>query len=472
MIWFSGHSHGTFSCQDSYSNALAYNKNGEYCTMIHVPSLMMSNEYYVVDVYEHLVEIEGYCNGSVVNKVYFAIDDYNYIEEVESITLDKTSLSFVNTDAQTIVATVNPSSQQNNVIWETSDSNIATVAEGVVTPIANGSCNIIARCGSKSVSCNITVNISESELNYSINTTLNGCTLSNTATSIKANETYIATVTEGDNMTIKSVTVKMDGVDITGTAYNSSNKTIGIDNVTGNIEIIVEVNKLATGITLNQSAITLSSTGATQQLTATLTPSGAIGTVEWSSDNDSVATVVNGLVTVTATTSGSCTITASCNGHSATCTVTVNIKTKTVVYSLDSKTGTFTSSVKKINIGDTSNLVLSTQLQKGIKYYIKADSFKFEDGTDIDITNDKIYIFSDGGYLGSTQVSTRIIPDYADIISTPVEMVDMYGNPITDDNNIDTLKGFIIKLSSSSTVSLPATVILSGLEIYTYGESI
>lgn len=473
VIWFSGHSHTPFSYQANYPNVLAYNKNGEYCTMIHVPSLMASNEYYVVDVYEHLVEIEGYKGGNVVDSIYFAIDDYIYIEEVESILLSSDTLNFANTDTQILTATVTPSSQQENLTWETSDSNIAIVAGGVVTPVGNGSCVITAKCGSITATCTVTVDIAESELYYSINSTLNGCTLSNTATRVKDGATYVATITESENTTINTVTIKMGGVDITDTAYNSNSKTIGIDAVTGNIEITVTVNKLVTGITLNQSAITLSSTGATQQLTATLTPGGAIGTVEWSSDNDSVATVVNGLITVTATTSGSCTITASCNGHSATCTVTVNIKTKTVVYSLDSVTANLTSSVKEIAIGSSRNLTLPTQLQKGLRYYLKAESFKYANGTDVDCPTEKVYIFCAGGYLGSKQVSTQIFGATAyRNVTTELELLDVYGKPITDDNNIDTLKDFIIKISSSSTKTLPLTVTLKGLEIYTYGESI
>lgn len=52
----------------------------------------------------------------------------------------------------------------------------------------------------------------------------------------------------------------------------------------------------ATGISLNKTTLSLDK-GATEQLTATLTPEGATTEIVWKVDNDWVATVANGLVT-------------------------------------------------------------------------------------------------------------------------------------------------------------------------------
>ena len=76
-----------------------------------------------------------------------------------------------------------------------------------------------------------------------------------------------------------------------------------------------------TGISLNRTNASIE-VGATTQLTATLEPFGATGTVTWSSNNTSVATVSStGLVT--GVSEGSATITASVSGYNAICTVTV-----------------------------------------------------------------------------------------------------------------------------------------------------
>ncbi len=75
-----------------------------------------------------------------------------------------------------------------------------------------------------------------------------------------------------------------------------------------------------TGIRLNKNTASVEA-GKTLQLNATLEPSGATGSVTWSSNNTSVATVSGGLVT--AKTTGVATITATVASYSASCTITV-----------------------------------------------------------------------------------------------------------------------------------------------------
>ena len=76
-----------------------------------------------------------------------------------------------------------------------------------------------------------------------------------------------------------------------------------------------------TGISLNKSTASVE-VGKTTQLTATLQPSGATGTVTWTSSNSSVASV-NSSGKVTGVAEGSATITATCGSYHASCTVTV-----------------------------------------------------------------------------------------------------------------------------------------------------
>ena len=75
-----------------------------------------------------------------------------------------------------------------------------------------------------------------------------------------------------------------------------------------------------TGVSLNKSSLSLT-VGATSTLVASITPTGATGTVTWTSSNTSVATVNNGIVT--AVSAGTATITAKVNSYTATCRVTV-----------------------------------------------------------------------------------------------------------------------------------------------------
>ena len=76
---------------------------------------------------------------------------------------------------------------------------------------------------------------------YSITQNLISTTSSNSATTIWAGETYETTLTpisdETTEWILSSVTVTMDGVDITDKVFNRETQTITIPNVSGNIII-------------------------------------------------------------------------------------------------------------------------------------------------------------------------------------------------------------------------------------------
>ena len=97
--------------------------------------------------------------------------------------------------------------------------------------------------------------------------------------------------------------------------------------------------KPATGISLNQSSLSFGTLGATQQLTATVTPSDSSDRVVWTSSNPSVVTVSNtGLATSVAY--GSATITATAGSVSATCSVTIAQATLTSIEAVYTQSGT------------------------------------------------------------------------------------------------------------------------------------
>jgi hypothetical protein len=82
-----------------------------------------------------------------------------------------------------------------------------------------------------------------------------------------------------------------------------------------------------TGVTLDQSAITLAP-GESEQLTATVTPAYASDpSVSWSSDNPSAATVeANGVITAVAGGNATITVTTTDGSFTATCAVTVDVE--------------------------------------------------------------------------------------------------------------------------------------------------
>ena len=77
---------------------------------------------------------------------------------VESITLNKTQLSLVKGATETLTATVLPiTATDKTVIWESSDTAVATVKDGIVTAVAAGNATITAKAGEKTATCAVTV---------------------------------------------------------------------------------------------------------------------------------------------------------------------------------------------------------------------------------------------------------------------------------------------------------------------------
>lgn len=74
-----------------------------------------------------------------------------------SVTLDQTTLAFADSNPVTLTATVQPADTTDTLTWSTSNSAIATVSGGIVTPVADGTCTITAKCGSVSATCSVTV---------------------------------------------------------------------------------------------------------------------------------------------------------------------------------------------------------------------------------------------------------------------------------------------------------------------------
>lgn len=73
------------------------------------------------------------------------------------ITLDESTKAITALSPFTLVATPTPSNTTDTVEWSTSDDTVATVADGVVTPLKLGTVTITATCGSYSASCAVTI---------------------------------------------------------------------------------------------------------------------------------------------------------------------------------------------------------------------------------------------------------------------------------------------------------------------------
>lgn len=99
--------------------------------------------------------IKATCNISVSNKVV----------EVSSVTLNETSKAVTEGDTFTLTATVLPSdATDRSVTWSSSNTSVATVSNGVVTTLKDGSATITVTSNSKNsvkATCNLVVNAKE-----------------------------------------------------------------------------------------------------------------------------------------------------------------------------------------------------------------------------------------------------------------------------------------------------------------------
>ena len=239
---------------------------------------------------------------------------------VTGITLNQTSVSLKVNERVTLTATVAPDDATDKTVsWTSSNDDIASVDDGVVTALKLGTATITAKAGDKTATCEITVEA----------TPVTSITLDRTSVSLRTNETVTLTATVNpDDATDKTVTwsssnsyvaTVKDGV-VTAVSPGTATITAKAGDQTASCVITVEATQV-TGISLNKTSVSLK-VNETVTLTATVTPADATDkTVTWSSSNTGVATVKNGVVT--AVKAGTATITAKAGTKSATCTVTV-----------------------------------------------------------------------------------------------------------------------------------------------------
>ena len=175
------------------------------------------------------------------------IDNFNSAWKITinatGVTLDKTTLTFVESVNQTLVATVEPSDSTDEVMWASSNESIAKVTNGIVTPISNGSCTITATAGSVSASCEVTVNVESVIVTYTVVNNLTNVSTDNPIGTITENSGYTATLTPSTDYEFESVIVTMGGVDVTSDVY--ADGTIVISAVTGNIVITASATSTA-----------------------------------------------------------------------------------------------------------------------------------------------------------------------------------------------------------------------------------
>ena len=272
--------------------------------------------------------------------------------QVKSITLNSTALSLTEGESFNLTATVSPdNATDKTVLWSSSNASIASVDQGVVTAVKEGSATITAtsRDGGAKASCEVTVTsavvevesvtLSEKEATLTV-----GKTLTLTATVLPENATDKTVTWTSNNPAVATVA---DGV-VTAVKVGSASITATAGGKNASCTITVKEAYIdVTSVTLDKTSYSLLE-GESFTLKATVKPDDASDkTVTWTSSDEKIITVYGG--TVKAVGPGNATVTATAGKVSATCEVQVNARVAVAEVILDIKKLT-------LDVGQTETL--------------------------------------------------------------------------------------------------------------------
>ena len=245
---------------------------------------------------------------------------------VESVSLDKDSMSLVEGESSTLVATVSPADATDKTVnWSSSNQSVASVDNsGVVTAVSEGESIITASAGEKYATCKVTVSkkvvpvesVSLDKVSVSL-VEGESCTLVATVSPSNASD---KTVTWSSSK--QSVATVDSGV-VTAVSEGESTITASAGGKSATCKVIVSKKVIPVeSVSLDKDRLYLT-VGGNELLIATVIPDDASDkTVKWSSSDVEVATVDrDGLVT--AVKGGTATVSAVAGSQSATAFIDV-----------------------------------------------------------------------------------------------------------------------------------------------------
>ncbi len=260
------------------------------------------------------------------------------IVAVTEVTLDRTSLTLKVNEAFTLSATVAPENATDKAVkWTTSNSGVVRVSNGTVTAVGEGTAKITAAAGGKSASCTVTVEKEETEI-----IPVDSVTLNRNSLELGLNEAFTLSATVApENATDKAVkwttsdsgVVRVSNGTVTAVGEGTAKITAAAGGKSASCTVTVKNAEPefipVDSVTLNRESLELK-VDETFTLTALIAPSDATETeIIWNSDNTSVATVADGIVTAVGV--GTANITATAGGVTAVCEIGVIAKDEPVI---------------------------------------------------------------------------------------------------------------------------------------------
>ena len=343
--------------------------------------------------------------------------------KVTGVTISPTSATIYMGETKIFTATVSPSTATNKTVtWTSTNTSVATVdSNGKVTPKANGTTTIKVTTadGSKTASASVTVR-----------TNATGVTLNKTSTIIEVGktETLSATVTPSTTsdktITWSSANTSVATVDSNGKVTAVSNgETDIIARTTNGITARCRVNVVTSvdGIHLSKTSTELKP-DQTETLTYVIYPSTASNqSVTWSSNNTSVATVSNGVITAKAPGTAIITVKTADGSKQDQCTVKVITPVTRVKLNKNStvlavgQTDTFSATITPSGATykgvswSSSNASVATVSDEGVVTAVSAGQAEItvttDEGGKTDVATVTVYVPVDGIHLSEEELS-------------------------------------------------------------------
>ena len=266
------------------------------------------------------------------------------------LTFDKLALTLRQLNAtDSITPIVTPSDCTEEVLWFSNNTSVATINNGVVRAVGEGTCTITATCGLKSASCTVTVDFSVKCTGISLYTkTMRFYEIGATNRNIvSVNPINCTEPVVWSSSNVNIARVDQEG-HITSVGEGVCTITATCGDYSETCAVTVDLSIDCTGLTLSTSSTSISP-GGTYEIVAYPTPEDCTDSVVWELSDKDVLSVTNDLDRkvgiITGKKPGRCTVTAICGDYSATCNVTVNeIKCEAIAFKQQSVTVNASSS--------------------------------------------------------------------------------------------------------------------------------
>ena len=264
--------------------------------------------------YTLTVKVYNKKTNKIVKTLKKVIKVYN---KTEAVALDQSTVTVDAGKTATLVATTTPAENTRPIKWTSSNEAVATVVDGVVTGVAEGTATITAKSGSASTAATVTVygplalkSVAAKDANTFV------LTFNRPVEEIKADDIKLSNDVDAYDVTMSadktSATVSVYPELVRGTEYTVNVKaTAGEETTTLTGKFTWTVSD---GYTLAYNKTTLAAIGAYADLSLKDADGKLIDTASYvcASSNTNVVTVNAGTGTVTAAGEGTATVTVKC----------------------------------------------------------------------------------------------------------------------------------------------------------------